>query len=283
MSAFPVRELGPPRTLARAVPVAAWVVLGLVVLALLGPLLSRHTALGLDWRSVASAPGLAGGHWLGTDRLGRDLLARTLEGARLSIALGVVASVVSVGIGFAYGAVAGYIGGYTDELMMRLLEILSGLPLLFFVIFVTVLFGHSVVLLFVVIGAVGWLTLARIVRGETLSVRRRPFIEAAIAAGASTPGIILRHVVPNVAGTVAVYATLAVPQIILIESFLSFLGIGVAEPHASLGTLIAEGAGELESAPWILLVPGTYLALLLLSLNLLGDRLRDVVAGDERV
>ena len=266
----------------RGVRLAAGLLIALIALALLGPLLSPFDALQLDWRSVAHPPDLVAGHWLGTDRLGRDLFARTLEGLRLSLALGVIASVVSIATGLAYGAVAGYLGGRTDELMMRFVEILSGLPLLFFVIFVTVLFGHSEALLFLAIGAVGWLTLARIVRGETLSVRRREFIDAAIVAGAGTPRIIWRHVVPNVAGTVVVYATLAVPQIILLESFLSFLGLGIGEPRASLGTLIAEGAGELESAPWMLLAPGSVLVLLLLSLNLLGDGLRDRLAGDER-
>jgi oligopeptide transport system permease protein len=266
----------------RDVPFAAAVVVALIVLALAGPLLCPPATLGMDWRHVANAPALTGPHWLGTDRLGRDLLARTLAGARVSLALGAVASTLSVAIGLAYGAVAGYLGGRTDALMMRLLEILSGLPLLFFVIFVTVLFGHGESTLFVSIGAVGWLTLARIVRGETLSLRRREFIEAAIAVGAGTPRILWRHVLPNVAGTVIVYATLAVPQIMLLESFLSFLGLGIGEPRASLGTLIAEGAGELESAPWMLLVPGGYLAALLLALNLLGDGLRDALADGGR-
>jgi oligopeptide transport system permease protein len=154
---------------------------------------------------------------------------------------------------------------------------LSGLPLIFFVIFLTVVFGRSPYVLFLTIGAVGWLTMARIVRGQTLSLRRREFIEAAVASGASASRIILRHVVPNLWGPVIVYATLTIPQIVLFESFLSFLGLGVQEPHASLGTLIAEGAGEMEAAPWILLVPGVVLALLLVSLNLLGDGLRDAL------
>ena len=157
-----------------------------------------------------------------------------------------------------------YVGGRTDQLMMRLIETLSGLPLIFFVIFLTVIFGRSVYLLFFAIGAVGWLTMARIVRGQTLSVRRQEFIEAAVASGASTVRILFRHIVPNVIGPVIVYGTLTVPQIVLFESFLSFLGLGVQEPHASLGTLIAEGAGEMEAAPWILFVPGAFLAVLLL-------------------
>src|SRR5277367_2901230 len=161
--------------------------------------------------------------------------------------------------------------------MMRLIEILGGLPLIFFVIFLTVIFGRNVYLLFVSIGAVGWLSIARIVRGQTMSIRRQEFIEAAVASGAGPARIIRRHVVPNVLGPVIVYATLTVPQIVLFESFLSFLGLGVQEPGASLGTLVAEGAGEMEAAPWILLAPGGFLAILLLCLNIFGDGLRDAL------
>jgi len=184
-------------------------------------------------------------------------------------------------VGIAYGAVAGYAGGRWDQLMMRFIEVLSGLPLIFFVIFLTVIFGRSQYLLFLAIGAIGWLTMARIVRGQTLSIRQREFIEAAVASGAGAGRIILRHVVPNLLGPVIVYATLTIPQIILFESFLSFLGLGIQEPHASLGTLIAEGAGEMEAAPWMLLVPGGVLALLLVCLNIVGDGLRDAVVGRE--
>src|ERR1700729_360501 len=238
---------------------------------LLGPWLNPNNTETLDWLHVAAGPTLQSAHWFGTDRLGRDLYARTLAGARVSVAIGLVASTISILVGVSYGAIAGYIGGRTDHLMMRVIEILSGLPLIFFVIFLTVIFGHNDYMLFFAIGAVGWLTMARIVRGQTLSIRRREFIEAAIASGAGTARIIARHVIPNVIGPVIVYATLTVPQIIMFESFLSFLGLGIQEPHASLGTLIAEGAGEMEAAPWILLVPGGFLALLLLSLNIFGD------------
>jgi oligopeptide transport system permease protein len=261
---------------------ALFAILCMVALTLTGPWLSPNGSDTLDWAHVASQPGLQGAHWFGTDRLGRDLFARTLEGARVSMAVGLVASAVSLLVGIGYGAVAGYVGGRTDDAMMRIIEILSGLPLIFFVIFLTVIFGRSEQLLFLSIGAVGWLTMARIVRGQTLSIRRREFIEAAVASGASTGRIIVKHVIPNVIGPVIVYATLAVPQIIMFESFLSFLGLGIQEPHASLGTLIAEGAGEMEAAPWILLVPGGFLALLLLSLNLFGDGLRDALDATER-
>ncbi len=249
----------------------------IVVLTWLGPWFSPNNSQTLDWLHIAASPGMQGSHWFGTDRLGRDLFVRTLAGTRVSIAIGLAASVISLLVGVSYGAIAGYIGGRTDHLMMRLIEILSGLPLIFFVIFLTVIFGRSEYLLFFAIGAVGWLTMARIVRGQTLSIRQREFIDAAIASGSGTGRIIVRHVVPNVIGPVIVYATLTVPQIILFESFLSFLGLGIQEPGASLGTLIAEGAAEMEAAPWILLVPGSVLALLLLSLNIFGDGLRDAL------
>jgi oligopeptide transport system permease protein len=260
-----------------AVVVAVVALSAIVVLTWLGPWISPNNSQTLDWLHIAARPGMQSSHWFGTDRLGRDLFARTLAGTRVSIAIGLAASVISLLVGVSYGTVAGYIGGRTDHLMMRLIEILSGLPLIFFVIFLTVIFGRSEYLLFFAIGAVGWLTMARIVRGQTLSIRRREFIEAAIASGAGTGRIILRHVVPNVIGPVIVYATLTVPQIILFESFLSFLGLGIQEPGASLGTLIAEGAGEMEAAPWILLVPGSFLAVLLLCLNIFGDGLRDAL------
>lgn len=261
-------------------PVAMGAVLlvgALILLTLIGPFANPNAFDHLDWTQVASAPGLAHAHWFGTDRLGRDLFVRTLAGTRVSLSIGLTATAVSVGVGVLYGAVSGYFGGRVDQIMMRVVEILSGLPLIFFVIFLTVLFGRSLFLLFAAIGAVGWLTMARIVRGQTLSIRQKEFIEAAIASGATAPRIILKHIVPNVIGPVIVYATLTIPQVILFESFLSFLGLGIQEPRASLGTLIAEGAAEMESAAWMLLIPGAFLTLLLLCLNIVGDGLRDAL------
>jgi len=264
------------RLRANPAAVAALAVIALlVVLALAAPVLNPNSIETLDWSQVATAPGLVHAHWFGTDRLGRDLFVRTFEGARTSMAVGLVAGAVSLTLGLGFGTIAGYLGGRADYLMMRIIEIVSGLPLVFFVIFLTVILGRSSYVLYTSLVAVSWLTMARIVRGQTLSIRRREFIEAAVASGGSPAHVIMRHIVPNVLGPVAVYATLMVPQIILFESFLSFLGLGTQEPHASLGTLVAEGAGELEAAPWILLAPGIFLALLLIALNVLGDGLRD--------
>ena len=271
------------RLRANPVAVAAFILLLVVaLLSIVGPWLNPNSAEALDWTHVAASPGLDNSHWLGTDRLGRDLFVRTLAGTRVSLAIGLVATLVSLVVGIGYGAIAGYAGGRTDHLMMRLIEILSGLPLIFFVIFLTVIFGRGTALLFFTIGAIGWLTMARIVRGQTLSLRQREFIEAAIASGAGTARIIVKHVIPNLMGPVIVYATLTVPQIILFESFLSFLGLGIQEPRASPGTLIAAGAGEMEAAPWILLIPGGVLAVLLLSLNIFGDGLRDAFDVKDR-
>ena len=248
----------------------------LVLLALFGPLLSPWGFDSLDWQHLAQPPGGGGGHWLGTDRLGRDLMVRTLYGLRLSLLISLLASAMSLVIGVSWGAVAGFAGGQLDEWMMRFVDVLYSLPYLFVVIILTTLFSRgSLAVLLLGLGAIGWLTTARIVRAQTRALRQREFIAAARVAGLAPAAILRRHILPNVLGPVVVYATLIVPHMILAESFLSFLGLGVQEPHASLGNLVFGGAQELESAPWMLLVPATVLVLLLLSLNLLGDALRD--------
>ncbi len=262
---------------------ATGVVALIALLALIGPLLSPYGYDSLDWRHLAVAPQLHSAHWLGTDRLGRDLFVRTLYGVRISLLIGLLATAVSLVIGLAWGAIAGYVGGRTDDLMMRGVDVLYSLPYLFIVIICATFFGRgSLSGLFLIIGAVGWLTTARIVRGETLALKRREFIEAARATGVGTVGILLRHVIPNLIGPVALYATLTVPDMILFESFLSFLGVGVQEPLASLGSLINGGAQEMQSAPWMLLVPALVLCLLLLCFNLIGDGLRDALDSRER-
>ena len=254
----------------------AFIVLALLAaLALTAPWLTPYSHDFIDWQNQAVSPQLEAAHWLGTDRLGRDLFARGMQALRVSLLIGLVAALVSVVIGVAWGSVAGYLGGKIDATMMRFVDIVYALPYVFIVIILSAMFerGSLVVLVFA-IAAVGWLTMARIVRGQTLSLRRREFIDAAIVSGVSTPAILWRHIVPNVAGPVIAYATLTIPQMILFESFLSFLGLGVQEPHASLGSLINEGAQEMESSPWMLLVPATLLSVLLMAFNLLGDGLR---------
>jgi len=266
-----------------AVNIALAVLAVLALAALLAPALSPWRYDSLDWRHLAAPPGTAAAHWLGTDRLGRDLLIRTLYGLRLSLLLALLASSVSLLIGVLWGAAAGLAGGRIDGAMMRFVDVLYSLPYLFVVIIVTTLFPRgSLPVLALALAAVGWLTTARIVRAQTLALRRREFIEAARATGVPPLGILGRHILPNVLGPVAVYGTLIVPQMILFESFLSFLGLGVQEPQASLGNLIFAGAQEMESAPWMLLVPASALVLLLLCLNLLGDGLRDAFDPRER-
>ena len=265
-------------TRSRVAVVAASVILLLTILALSGPAFSRYAYDALDWQHLAAAPFATASHWLGTDRLGRDLLVRTLYGVRISLLISLVATAISLAIGVTWGAVAGYVGGRTDELMMRFVDVLYSLPYLFIVIILTTLFQRgSLMVLFCAIGAVGWLTTARIVRGQTLALRRREFIEAARAGGLGTAAILLRHIIPNLIGPVVVYATLTIPQMILFESFLSFLGLGVQEPLASLGSLINDGAQEMQSAPWMLLVPAGFLVALLVCFNLLGDALGDAL------
>lgn len=268
----------------RAAIVAGAVLLFMLLLAFVGPALSPHDAETLDWEHIAVAPQFsATGHWLGTDRLGRDLFVRTLKATQISLLIGLLATAVSLLIGISWGALAGYIGGRTDELMMRAVDVLYSLPYLFIVIILTTVFARgNVYVLFMAIGAVGWLTMARIVRGQALSLKQKEFVEAAVVAGVGTPGILARHIVPNLLGPVIAYATLAIPQMILYESFLSFLGLGVQEPLASLGSLINQGARDIESAPWILLVPAGFLVTLLVCFNFVGDGLRDAFDPRER-
>jgi oligopeptide transport system permease protein len=254
----------------------------IVLMAVLAPLLSPHPYDEVYWDRIAAPPDFENAHWFGTDGNGRDLFVRTLYGARVSLAVGVAATLVSLVIGVAYGATAGFLGGKVDEVMMRVVDILYSLPFMFFVIILVVVFGRHIVLIFVALGAVEWLTMARIVRGQTLSIRRREFIEAARAAGVSSGKMIARHVIPNVMGPVVVYVTLTVPEVIITESFLSFLGLGVQEPMTSWGVLISEGAGQMESAPWMLIFPAIFLAVTLFCFNFIGDGLRDALDPKDR-
>ncbi len=262
----------------RGMRLAAAVIVALAAWAIIGPSVSPYSYSALDWRHLAVPPGVLAAHWLGTDPLGRDVYVRTAYGLRLSLLIGLLATAVSVVIGVAWGAVAGFAGGRWDAWMMRLVDVLYALPYLFIVLVLAAVFGRGhIAMLLIAIGAVGWLTLSRVVRAQTLSLKRLEFIEAARAAGQSASGIVLRHILPNLAGTVAVYATLMIPQMITFESFLSFLGLGVQEPRASLGSLINQGARSMLSAPWLLLVPAGVLVAVLLAFNVLGDGLRDAL------
>lgn len=234
----------------------------------------------IDWDNMATPPSVS--HWFGTDANGRDLFVRTLQGGQISLMVGLLATAVSFMIGILYGATAGFYGGKTDAFMMRFVDVLYALPFMFFVILLTVYFGRSIWLIFIAIGAVEWLTMARIVRGQTLSIKQRSFIDAARVSGSSDFSIISKHIIPNTLGAVIVYATLTVPQVILFESFLSFLGLGVQEPMTSWGVLIAEGAAQMESSPWMLLFPAGFLAVTLFCLNFLGDGLRDALDPKEQ-
>ena len=254
----------------------------LVLVAIFGPYFLPFNYEDPDWTSFRGAPDFAAGHYFGTDGNGRDLLARTLYGTRVSLTVALVATLVSVVIGVLYGAVAGYFGGRVDAIMMRFVDIMYALPYVLFVILLMVIFGRNVYLLFAAIGALEWLTMARIVRGQTLSIKQREFIEAAKASGQRSFKIILKHIVPNLVGPVVIYATLTIPEIIATESFLSYLGFGVQEPLTSLGTLIAEGSAGMETTPWLLLFPAGFLVALLMSLLFIGDGLRDAFDPKDR-
>ena len=262
--------------------VTAMIVLGLLLLAaVVGPFLTPYTYDQINKTDVWQPP-LTGAHLLGTDSLGRDLLARLFTGLGVSLAIGAVATTVSLVIGVAWGATAGYLGGVVDEVMMRIVDVLYSLPYIFFVILLMVVFGSNFILLFIAIGAVEWLTMARIVRGQTLSLKQKEFIEAARAAGLTRFAIILRHIVPNLLGPVVVYVTLTIPGVILAESFLSFLGLGIQPPMASLGTLINNGAQDMELAPWLLIFPSMTMVATLMCFNFIGDGLRDALDPKDR-
>ena len=270
------------RLLRNRAAVAGMIVLAaLVVAAAVGPYLAPYAYDAVNKTDVWMAP-LEHGHLLGTDALGRDLLARLLTGLRVSLAIGLVATAVSLVIGVAWGATAGFVGGRTDELMMRIVDVLYSLPFIFFVILLMVTFGSNLVLMFVAIGAVEWLTMSRIVRGQTLTLKQKEFVEAARAAGLTGGQIVARHIVPNLLGPVAVYVTLTIPAVILAESFLSFLGLGVQPPMASLGGLIADGAQQMELARWLLIFPGVAMVATLMSFNFIGDGLRDALDPKDR-
>ena len=256
--------------------IAGLVVLVLFVsIVLLTPWIAPYSYQAQDLELGASPPSAA--HWLGTDIFGRDMLTQIMYGGRISLAVGFVATTVALIIGVTWGAIAGYVGGRTDAVMMRLVDILYALPFMIFIVLLSVVFGRNMLLLFLAIGAVEWLTMARIMRGQVQSLRQQEFVEAAISLGLSPATLIRRHLVPNALGPIIVYTTLTIPNVMLLEAFLSFLGLGIQPPQTSWGLLISYGAETMEEYPWLLIFPGLALALTLFALNFLGDGLRDAL------
>ena len=251
------------------------ILLFMVVVALLTPWIAPYSYQAQNLDLGASAPSAA--HWLGTDIFGRDVLTQIMYGGRISLAVGFIATAVALLIGVTWGAVAGYVGGRVDAVMMRLVDILYALPFMIFIVLLMVVFGRNILLLFLAIGAVEWLTMARIMRSQVQSLRQQEFVEAAVSVGLSPAAIIRKHVVPNALGPIIVYTTLTIPSVMLLEAFLSFLGLGIQPPETSWGLLISYGAETMEEYPWLLIFPGCALTLTLFSLNFLGDGLRDAL------
>ena len=265
----------------KAAVVSLFLIFLIAFMSFFGPFFLKYSFSDTDWNSIYYPPSLNNGHFLGTDGNGRDLLVRILYGGRLSLSIGVLATLVSVFIGVIYGTIAGYFGGKLDIFMMRVVEILYAMPYLIFVIILMVVFGRNIYFLFIAIGAVEWLTMARIVRGQTISLKEKEFIETSKALGQTNFMIIWKHIIPNLAGPIIVYITLMVPSVIILESFLSFLGLGVQEPLTSWGVLISEGSREMETAWWLLIFPGLFMTITLASLNFIGDGLRDAIDPKE--
>ena len=262
---------------------ASLMILSVVLLfVLIAPFLSPYGYAQASWDAMQAAPTFANKHYFGTDSIGRDLFVRVAVGGRISLLVGLAGALVAVLFGTIYGAVSGYVGGKTDMVMMRFLEILNAFPFMFFVILLVTLFGRNLVFIFIAIGLVSWLDVARIVRGQTMSLKHKEFIEAAQVGGVSGWHIVTRHIVPNVLGVVVVYASLLVPAMILFESFLSFLGLGVQEPMTSWGALLQEGAKNMQVALWQLLFPTVFLVVTLFCFNFIGDGLRDALDPKDR-
>ena len=247
----------------------------MVVLAILTPWIAPYGYEAQNLDLGATPPSAA--HWLGTDIFGRDLLTQILYGGRISLAVGFIATAVALVIGVTWGAVAGYVGGRIDSVMMRFVDILYALPFMIFIILLMVVFGRNILLLFLAIGAVEWLTMARIMRTQVQSLRQQEFVEAAVSLGLPPSAIIFKHIIPNALGPIIVYTTLTIPSVMLLEAFLSFLGLGIQPPQTSWGLLISYGAETMEEYPWLLIFPGLALTITLFSLNFLGDGLRDAL------
>ena len=259
----------------RAAVTGGVVLVIMVVLAILTPWIAPYGYEAQNLDLGATPPSAA--HWLGTDIFGRDLLTQILYGGRISLAVGFIATAVALVIGVTWGAVAGYVGGRIDSIMMRFVDILYALPFMIFIILLMVVFGRNILLLFLAIGAVEWLTMARIMRTQVQSLRQQEFVEAAVSLGLPPSAIILKHIIPNALGPIIVYTTLTIPSVMLLEAFLSFLGLGIQPPQTSWGLLISYGAESMEEYPWLLIFPGLALTITLFSLNFLGDGLRDAL------
>lgn len=268
----------------KAAVVSTLILIAITLLCFGAPYLGLRSPDDVNWDldPLASPPNWAEGYYFGSDANGRDLFVRTLYGGQVSLTVGFVATLVSLIIGTLWGATAGFLGGRIDGAMMRIVDILYSIPFIFFVILLTIVFGRNIVLIYLAIGAVSWLDMSRIVRGQTISIKRKEFIEAAHASGVSSWRIITRHIIPNCLGPVVVYMTLTVPNVMLTESFISYLGMGVQEPDSSWGTLVSEGASVMEIAPWQVLGPGIVLAVTLLCFNFVGDGLRDALDPKDR-
>ncbi len=254
----------------------------IVLFVLFGQNLSQFAYEDTDWDLMQVAPSFETGHYFGTDDLGRDIFVRTLQGGKISLMVGLMGAFVAVLIGVLYGATAGFIGGRLDGFMMRIVDILASFPFMFFIILLVTFFGRNIGFIFVAIGMVSWLDVARIVRGQTLSLKEKEFIEAAIVSGTSNLKIVQKHIIPNVIGIVIVYATLLIPNMIIFESFLSFLGLGVQEPDTSWGALVNEGSKVMDIAVWQLAFPGLFLIITLFCFNFIGDGLRDALDPKDR-
>jgi len=264
------------RLLRNPTAIGGLVLLGLMIVACVaGPWVSPYTFEEMDLLSANTGPSST--HWFGTDELGRDLLTRTLVGGRISFAVALAATLVSLVIGVTYGGISGFMGGRVDAWMMRIVDVLYALPFTLLVILLITVFERNLILLFVAIGAVEWLTMARIVRGQVMGLRHQEFIEACQVLGYSRARILFRHILPNILGTVIIYVTLTIPSVMLLEAFLSFLGLGVQPPMSSWGSLIKDGVGAMEDFPWQMSFPGAALFVTLLALNFLGDGLRDAL------
>lgn len=266
----------------RAAMISIVVLLVIALASVLIPAFWPHAVEEASWENILLPPSFENWHWFGTDANGRDQFVRVFYGGRISLTIGLMTTLVALGIGVGYGAVAGFTGGRTDGFMMRFVDILYSLPLLFFIIILVTVFGRNIFLIFVAIGAVEWLTLSRIVRGQTLSVKAKEYVESAVAIGLSKPAILRRYIIPNVVGPVVVYVTLLIPTNILIESYLSFIGLGVQEPLTSWGLLISQAVGQLDTAPWLILFPATFLAITMFCFNFIGDGLRDALDPSHR-